>query len=80
MAVDTRQTNVRDYLRSIMHEAMKMYRTYDGTNRLQYQYEAPTPALHGDPCMRTEYVYDGTSTRVIKLKETIQTWDSSWDV
>lgn len=80
MAIDLTDKSVRDYLVSIMHEAMKLYRVYDVTNRVQYQYEAPAKALDGDPCMRTEYVYDGTSNRVLKMKETVQNWSSSWDI
>lgn len=74
------QNSVRDYLRSIKYEAMKFYRVYDVTNRVSYQYEAPAWAANGDLCMRTEYIYDGASARVLKFKETLQTWDSTWDV
>lgn len=65
---------VRDFITAIRNEPLKMYRAYDVSNRVQYQYEAVTHAKDGDPCMRTEYVYDGISTRVLKMKEIIDTW------
>lgn len=67
-------SKVKDFLQSIRNEPVKMYRSYDGSNRVQYQYEAITHAKDGDPCMRSEYVYDGVSTRVVKMKETIDVW------
>lgn len=70
-------SRVRDFLLAIRNEPVKMYKAYDGSNRVQYQYEAVTHAEDGDPCMRTEYVYDGSSTRVVKMKETIDTWVSA---
>jgi hypothetical protein len=80
MPVNTNQQAVRDYLRTVQFEAMKLYRVYDGSNRLQYQYDAPTWTANGDTCMRTEYVYDGSSSRIQKMEETLQSWDSSWDI
>lgn len=70
-------TKVKDFLTSIKNEPLKMYRTYDGSNRVEYQYEAITHAKDNDPCMVTQYVYDGLSTRVVKMKETIGTWVSA---
>lgn len=65
---------VADFLKSIKNEPLKLYRVYDVNNRVQYQYETITHMEDGGPCMRTEYEYDGTSSRVIKMKETIDTW------
>lgn len=71
------ETTVRDFLLAIRNEPLKLFRVYDGSNRVQYQYEAITHAVDGDPCMRTEYVYDGVSTRLLKMKETIDVWVSA---
>lgn len=68
---------VKEFLSAIRNEAVKMYRTYDGSNRPEFQYEAITHAGDGAPCMVTQYVYDGASSRVIKMKETIGTWVSA---
>lgn len=66
--------NVREFITAIRNEALKVYRTYDGNNRVEFQFEAITHAKDGDPCMKTQYVYAGTSNRVIKLKETVDVW------
>lgn len=70
-------SKVKDFLLAIRNEPVKMYRVYDGSNRVEYQYEAITHAKNGDPCMVTQYVYDGASTRVVKMQETIETWVSA---
>lgn len=75
-----KQMPVRDTLHSVKLEAMKLYRMYDATNRLVTQFDAPTQARHGDACLRTDYGYDGTTTRIVKLKESMAAWDSSWDL
>lgn len=70
----------RDFLKSHSKEGIKMYITYDVSNRMEYVYEAPTEAEHGDPCLKTQYAYDGATTRIEKMKESKTTWDSSWDI
>jgi hypothetical protein len=62
------------------NEHIKVYIEYDGLDRQEYTYTAATDAADGAPCLRTQYVYDGTSGRVIKMKESEATWDSDWDV
>ena len=52
----------------------------DHTIRMEYSYEAPTDIADGISCLVTQYVYDGTSNRVIKMKESVGTWDSDYDV
>ncbi len=68
---------VRAQLTSVLKEPMKMFRVYDGSNRVQYQYECVANTVDQGPCMRTEYVYDGASTRVVKFLETEDVWDSA---
>jgi hypothetical protein len=68
------------FIKSHAHEGCKQYLTYDASNRMEIVYEAPTDFENGAPCLKTQYVYDGTSTRVIKMKESIATWSSSWDI
>lgn len=67
-------------IKTAQRELVKQYVTYDGSNRTQYIYEVRADADHGCPCMRTEYEYDGTTSRVVKRKESLATWDSSWDI
>lgn len=71
---------VRDTLRSVKFEAMKLYRVYDQTNRLTTQYDAVSAAKDGDACLRTDYVYDSQTTRIVKIKESMAAWSSAWDV
>lgn len=68
---------VRSQLTSVLKEPMKMYRVYDVNNRIQYQYECVANTIDQGPCMRTEYIYSGTSSRVTKFKETIDVWVSA---
>ena len=67
-------------LKSHANELVKQYLAYDGSNRMEYVYTAYPTAIHGDPCVRTQYVYNGASTRITKMAETQGTWDSSYDI
>ena len=70
----------RDHLKSHSKEGIKMFIEYDGSNRMEFIYEAPTDAEHGAPALQTQYEYDGGSSRIAKMKESQTTWDSSWDI
>lgn len=72
--------NVSGYIATHSKENVKQYLAYDASSRMEYVYEARSNAAHGDKCLKTQYVYDGVSTRIIKMKETESLWDSSWDV
>lgn len=69
-----------DFIRPHQKEAVKQYIVYDGLDRMEYHYVATVDADHGDKCLGTQYAYDGTSGRVVKVKEFITTWDSTWDI
>ena len=59
----------------------KVFCVYDPVSFLLTEmYEAPTDAINGTPCTKTSYVYDGASSRILKLKEESASWDSSWDI
>lgn len=53
---------------------------YDGSNRLTSRYEAVANADNGVACLRTDYTYVGATTQVDASKESISTWNSSWDI
>lgn len=76
---DMSEFSVRDYSRTIKHEALKLYRIYDASQRVVQQFEAPINAVTGDLCLKTQYAYIGSSLRVQKMKESLAYWDSSWD-
>lgn len=67
-------------LQTLGREIMKVYRVYDGSDRLVTQYEAVANCEHGKPCVKTEYTYVGATTRIEKMKESQATWDSSYDI
>jgi hypothetical protein len=69
-----------DFIIPHRSEAVKTYATYDASQRLEYFYTAMADAQHGDRCLVTQYTYDGTSGRVVKSKESLSLWDSSWDI
>jgi hypothetical protein len=72
--------NKRAHLISEAHEFVKQYIAYDGSSRAEYIYVAPVDATNGTPCSVTRYVYDGISSRVLKMKEYQSTWNSTWDI
>jgi|GEM_PF-7102419 len=72
--------DVEDILLSVSKVAMKTYRTYDGSNRLEYQYECPVTTINGGKCIKTQYSYVGATTQVEKSKETVDAWSSAYDI
>lgn len=65
------------HLKTHQHGLVKQYLTYDGSSRMEFVYEAPADAEDGAPCVKTQYVYSGVSTRIIKMLETVSTWVSA---
>lgn len=72
--------NVDGYVKTHSSENIKVYITYDGSDRMEYVYEARANAQHGEKCLKTQYTYVTGTTRVEKMKETETEWDSSWDI
>jgi hypothetical protein len=62
------------------NEYIKSYITYDASSRMEYVYEARANALDGESCLRTQYVYDGLTTNVVKMCETESTWATAYDI
>jgi hypothetical protein len=79
MAV-TGSPKATDLVKSHLAEAVKQYIVYDVSGRMIEVYSARTDAEHGESCGKTEYGYDAATTRVIKMKESLSAWDSSWDL
>jgi hypothetical protein len=63
-----------------LREPVKQYIVYDVSNRPVIIYEARANALNDEPCFKTEYAYDGATSRILKRKESNATWDSAWDL
>ncbi len=72
--------NVRDTLRSVKYDRLKLFRVYDAQNRLTSQFECFAETRDGGECLRTDYIYDGGSNRIIKLRESRAQWSVAWDV
>lgn len=63
-----------------LKQALKTYCVYDDSLRLTDVYEVAVEAPHGAKCLRTQYQYVGTTSRILKEKESVASWDSSWDM
>lgn len=72
--------NDNGLLKTSLHEPRKCFLVYDINGRCTDIYEARSNAVAGDPCMHTQYEYDGSSARVLKSKETEADWDAAWDI
>lgn len=73
-------TKPNDLVRTHMNEAIKQFLVYDGSNRMVTTYVAATNAVDGDTCLRTDYTYVGASVRIEKMKESLDVWQSIWDI
>ena len=69
-----------DFIKSQMAEGVKTYSVYDGSNRLSDVYTAMVDTEHGEQCIRTQYTYYDSTTRIKQTKESLATWNSSWDI
>lgn len=68
------QNQVTSMLTSLKNELKKEYMELDGSDRTIAIYQAPLHVKDGEDCLKTELVYFGTTSIVIKSKETIGTW------
>lgn len=73
-------TTETELLKSQEKELVKQYIAYDGLDRAEYIYTASRNAVTGTACTLTQYAYSGTSSKIIKRKESYSTWDSSYDI
>lgn len=48
-------------------------------NRIKFLYEAPADTKGGQQCLKTEFVYIGTSSAVLYSRETPGVWLASFD-
>lgn len=80
MAMQLGRSHATDMIGPHGKEAVKQYVVFDVSFRMVATYVALTDAVHGAVCLKTEYAYDGNSSRIIKMKESLATWDSAWDI
>lgn len=74
------ETSIKDIIKILREEALKEYREYDTQSRPLAVYQANTLSMDGEACLKTEYVYDGFSNRLLKKKESVVPWLSAWDI
>lgn len=72
--------NTTAILQTLKNELLKSYAEYDVSGILTSLYEAVAHAKDGEKCLRTDYEYAPGSSRVVKRKESLASWDSSWDL
>lgn len=74
------EQNKYAHLKTNQSEYIKSYIIYDGSGRMITIYEAKANAIDGTPCLRTDYGYDGATSRIAKMKETEDVWDDSYEL
>ncbi len=78
MATPTTKTEL---LKSQEKELVKSYCVLDGQDRPTTIYTAQADATTGIACTRVDYTYaSSTSSTIIKMRESYDVWDSTWDI
>ena len=75
------QNDFLELRKTLDFEGVKTYYVYDGTNRIIAKYEIGIQGSNGDKCLRTRFEYRSVgSTQIAKRDESIEAWDSSWEI
>ena len=80
MANSVNTNTQMDHIKSQFHVGTKMYITYDGSSRMSTVYTAHANAVDGEGCLLTTYTYVGASTRIEKMRETVDSWAAAYDI
>jgi len=68
-------------LQTQQDELIKQFHVYDAQDRLETVYTASYRATTGTPCTRVDYTYvNASTTRVEKMRESVDVWDASYDI
>jgi len=73
-------TQADELLRTLSKEVVKVFKIYDGSDRLITQYEAVANADDNAVCLKTEYTYIGATTKVEKMKESLSVWLAAYNI
>ena len=66
-------------IRALLTSGVMTYAIYDAnTGLMTHLYETQHDAIHGDPCLLTEYKYVVDSSDILGSRETVTAWDSAW--
>lgn len=77
MSSDTRSDQ---FLVALSKEVVKIFRVYDGSDRLITSYETVANTEDGGQALKTEYTYIGATTKLEKLKESLDVWSSAYEI
>ena len=76
MATPTTKTEL---IKVTENELVKQFQLTDGQDRPLRIYTAPVWARTGDPCLVTEFIYQNSTSTVLKgKKEGYSSWDEDW--
>lgn len=73
-------TTVFDLVGAIRTNPKKSKFSYDGSNRLEYIYEADPMQVDNGPCLVTRFSYVGATSQIAYSLEYVGQWDSAWEV
>ena len=62
------------------HELVKQHIEYDLNSRPEYIYTARADLEDGMPCSVVRYAYDGVTSRVLYMRESVALWDAAWEL
>ncbi len=74
------ETNNTNFIKTLREGYLKSHITYDVQGRMEFVYEAHTDAKDQDKCLITQYVYHLLTTNIVKMKESVGTWLSSYNI
>ena len=69
-----------NFLHALSNEVVKIYRIYDGSDRLVTTYETLANYEDGQPALKTEYTYIGATDKLEKMKESMDVWSSAYEI
>jgi hypothetical protein len=73
-------SKVDELLEALTKEVVKVFRVFDGSDRLITQYETFANTKNGGAALRTDYQYIGATTKLEKMKESLSTWLAAYDI
>jgi hypothetical protein len=73
-------TKADQFLIALSKEVVKIFRVYDGSDRLITTYETFANSRDGAVALKTEYAYVGATTKLEKMKESLSVWSAAYEI
>jgi hypothetical protein len=73
-------TTTDQLLNALSKEVVKIFRIYDGSDRLITTYETFSNSDDGAVALKTDYAYIGATTKLEKMKESLSIWSAAYDI